>query len=222
MIKAVLFDLDGVIINSEIYEQKWTSDFNENNNFNIPQNLINKMVGSNRKMNITKELYDNSLAKYSYSYEKFLKKLREYKKEQREKINYKDLLFSDVFPCLTFLHKSNIKIACASSSNLDYINKALLQSCIISFFDLIVSGDNFEESKPNPEIYKYCLNKLKCKPNEAVVVEDSSYGIEAGKKAGCIVFARKDHYFNIDQSHSDFIFDRLEKLTEFIINYNLL
>ena len=51
-------------------------------------------------------------------------------------------------------------------------------------FDVKISGEMFEESKPNPEIYLHTAQALGVKPAECLAIEDSSYGIEAARRAG--------------------------------------
>lgn len=59
-------------------------------------------------------------------------------------------------------------------------------------FDLIVSGGQFKQSKPNPEIYHYTAKTLGIPEEECFVVEDSTVGIQAGKAAGMTVAALED------------------------------
>lgn len=79
-------------------------------------------------------------------------------------------------------------------------------------FDLLATGDDFKRSKPAPDIYLYCLEKSGARAEECMVVEDSSYGIEAGKAAGLLVCARRDTFFHMDQSKAELLFDRLDEL----------
>ena len=65
---------------------------------------------------------------------------------------------------------------------------------------MLLSGEMFEESKPNPEIYLTAAKKLGVDPSECVAVEDSTYGIAAGNAAGMRVIAYADEQFGIDQS----------------------
>ena len=82
--------------------------------------------------------------------------------------------------------------------------KELFGCGISNYFDLICTGDDFTESKPSPEIYLYCMNQFGLKPQECIVVEDSVFGIEAGKRAGMYVIARKTN-FSFSQEQADVI-----------------
>ncbi len=80
------------------------------------------------------------------------------------------------------------------------------------YFNIIVSGEDFKESKPNPEIYHDTRAKLQLAPEECLIVEDSSYGIQAGKAAGMEVVAIKDTQFSFDQSAADYFIDKTTDL----------
>ena len=72
-------------------------------------------------------------------------------------------------------------MAVASSSHLAQIQNILTQCDIIQYFDLIVSGEQFERSKPDPTIYRHTLEKLGAQAKNAVAIEDSFFGIQAAK-----------------------------------------
>ena len=208
MIKAVLFDLDGVLIDSEVKDQKWTKEFIDLKGIDIPMERFEKLIGSHRKQNVWKDVIKGYEDKID---ENFLTEYRAYKMNRRKSFNYEDILFDDVKEFLDFLKLNYIKIACASSSNMDYINNALSMCRIRDYFDLICTGDDFNESKPSPEIYLWCMNKFGLKNDECLVVEDSPFGIEAGKRAGMYVVARKT-VFSFSQDKADIIVDNLNTI----------
>lgn len=205
MIKAVFFDLDGVLINSEVQEHSWTKEYLDSNNIAIPIERFEMLIGTHKKQNVWKQLikgYEDKII----DEESFKTGLRAYKFSKRDLFDYNQILFPDVIDYLSFLKKRNIKIACASSSNINYIKNALSKCQILEFFDLICTGDDFVESKPSPEIYLYCMNSFGLKPEECLVVEDSVFGIEAGKRANMFVIARKTP-FSFSQKDANLIFD---------------
>lgn len=71
-----------------------------------------------------------------------------------------------------------------------------------------MSGKWFKNSKPDPEIYLYTLNKLGLLAEDCIVVEDSTYGIQAAKAAGLTVAAVRDTKFGLDQSMADYLIDQ--------------
>ena len=85
-----------------------------------------------------------------------------------------------------------LQVALASSSSRECIEQVLTQCGIRELFDCIVSGHEFTRSKPDPEIYRFTMDKLGRKPEECLIVEDSTYGVQAGTAAGGVVAALRD------------------------------
>lgn len=123
---------------------------------------------------------------------------------------------SVVRPVLMQLRQAGLPIACASSSRMEYIKKTLGDSGLLDLFDLAVTCDDFESSKPQPDIYLYCARYFGVSPAECLVVEDSPIGIAAGKNAGMTVAARIDHHFGMDQSRADYFIEDLTALPALI------
>ena len=101
------------------------------------------------------------------------------------------------------LRSRGVRVALASSSPMDSI-LAVLEACDLSDkFELIVSGKDFHESKPNPAIYLYTIEKLDLDASECCCIEDSVPGIAAGKAAGLTVFAKREDRFGFSQDRAD-------------------
>ena len=64
-------------------------------------------------------------------------------------------------------------------------------------FEIVVSGKEFKQSKPNPEIYEFTVHQMGISKQELLVIEDSTYGILAAKRAGLCVIALKDPLLNL-------------------------
>ena len=95
--------------------------------------------------------------------------------------------------------------------------REVLQACgIEDSFEVIVSGEQFHESKPNPEIYLHTCEVLGLDPRVCCCVEDSPYGIEAGKRAGLTVFAKRESRFPFSQDKADAIIDTVPEILEVI------
>ena len=97
----------------------------------------------------------------------------------------------------------------ASSSPLGSINQALDECGLSRSFETVVSGEQFRESKPNPEIYLHTLEALGLDAHECCCVEDSLYGIEAGCRAGLTVVAKREERFGFSQAEADVIVDQI-------------
>jgi HAD superfamily hydrolase (TIGR01509 family) len=210
--RTVLFDLDGVIIDSEtVYLDKIYSEIIQRYKFLKKEDLY-PVVGMDEERtrifmhNIACEPLNN-LAFDTYIQDIHI---------NMQIDDYKHILNPGVIKTLEFLKKSNFKVALASSSKMHIIKEALHQCEIESFFDYVISGEQFKESKPNPEIYLTAIRAIGCIPEECIVVEDSSYGIEAGSLAGTYVIAMKDDRFNIDQSKADRQIETIDEIIDLL------
>ena len=133
--------------------------------------------------------------------------------EMKGRMPYKEVKDPDIIQVMAELKEKGYQIAIASSSPMEDIRQAMLEIELEPYVNLVISGEMFRESKPNPEIYLYTVEKLGKKPCECIAVEDSTFGIQAAKSAGLITFAKRDERFYFDQTPADFIIDRLSQLT---------
>lgn len=88
---------------------------------------------------------------------------------------------------LSKLHQNGYKIAVCSNSVRKTIDLMMEKAELISYIDLIVSNEDVSKAKPDPEMYNTAMNKLRVKPEECIVVEDNPNGIQAGKASGARV-----------------------------------
>ncbi len=211
-LKAVLFDMDGVLIDSEIvYLNRIYSKISPKYKFLSKEDLY-PIVGMDDKRtriflhNITCEPLDNEA--FDIYMQDILKDI--------QIAEYKDVLNPGVLVTLEFLKKGNFKVALASSSKMRIIKEVLKQCEIESFFDYVISGEKFKESKPNPEIYLTAIREIGCTPDECIVIEDSSYGIEAGSLAGAYVIAKKDERFHFEQSKADYQIETIDEIIDLL------
>lgn len=215
MIKAVFFDLDGVLLNSETYLQGLTEEFLKYDNSPIPPDRFHQLIGSHKSMNLWSKILEG--IELNETIEGFRARMRAYKLDKIEKKDFSTLIFPEVKETLEILKRNGIRITCASSSAIPYIKKAL-KNGIFELFDLVVSCDDFEHSKPEPDIYLYCQKYFDLDADECLVVEDSPIGISAGKAANIKVIARKDYNFDLDQSEADYYIDDLSELEDYLKN----
>ena len=211
MKKAVIFDLDGTLIDSELFYLKLLLEFLKGKGRVLPFEEACKTVGAHNS-----PVWENVARAHGGSISG--KALRqEYKDEFERKfrnreLDYSQMQFADVLPVLEKLRADGVRMAIASSSSDKIIRRVVEQQNWERFFPVLVSGDNFRKSKPDPEIYRYTMKQLGTVPEETLVVEDSTYGIEAGKAAGVMVAARRDLRFGFHQEKADCLFDDMREI----------
>lgn len=210
MKKGIFFDLDGVLVDSEPIHMKQEAEYLKHCHLDHLIERLPMMIGTHKGQDPWRILTEGE--KLPGTLEEFKEGLYRHKQEVLSAIHFSDYLFKDVKETLKELKKRGCKLACASSSSKQYILEILQEGEILEYFDLIVSGDEFTRSKPDPEIYHHCRHYFGLKKEECLVIEDSPMGIEAGKNAGLEVGARRDRRFNLDQSKSDFLFDDLREI----------
>lgn len=206
--RAVIFDMDGVLIDSEYVYLSNTCKGLQKKRPWIREEDLYPSVGMDSVR--TRELMFR-IAGEPLNNREFDRELEEIYKLS-DHVSYPDMLYPEVEKVLKALRKNGFKTALASSSRLAVIRKVLKQCGLEALFDHVVSGEQFRESKPNPEIYLTVMAAMGCRPEECLVVEDSTYGVKAGVGAGAQVAARKDLRFPFDQSGAAYHIDTLEDL----------
>ena len=211
MKKAVIFDLDGTLIDSELFYLNLLLEFLKVKGMVLSFEEACKTVGAHNS-----PVWENVARAHGGSISG--KALRqEYKDEFERKfrnreLDYSQMQFADVLPVLEKLRADGVRMAIASSSPHRIIRLVVEQQNWGNYFSVLVSGDDFQRSKPDPEIYRYTMKQLGTAPEETLVVEDSTYGIEAGKAAGVMVAARRDLRFGFHQEKADCLFDDMREI----------
>lgn len=169
--EAFLFDLDGVIIDSErVYTEIWKEIDNR-----FPTGV------SDFEYKIKGTTLDNILATYFPDREMALK-VTELLYELEGAIKYEVIPGARKF--LEHLKNTGKKIALVTSSNDVKMSHLWFQHPELKqYFDFIVTADMISRSKPDPEGYLLAASKVGCYPEKCVVIEDSLQGVKAGKAA---------------------------------------
>ncbi len=188
-IKAVLFDMDGLMVDTEpLHFQAYEKVFTKyGKNFSKEEN-IKRYIG-------TSDVYcaKDMVVRFNLpiSAEKLLEEKRQIYKEF---IKNQLVAQSGLSSLLTNLSENNYKIAIASSATLEEIETVIKGLDISSQIDDYVSAEEVENGKPAPDVYFLAARKLGINPNECLVLEDSPRGVQAGKSAGMEVFAIPSGY----------------------------
>jgi len=216
MIKAILFDMDGILFDSEKYYMLGTYTWLKELGFQGEIEDLFGVIGTT--MEETYQFFIE-LLEDKYTYQE-IKNINE-NYFNSHKMDYKNIMFDGVDTCLQHLSKEGYRLACCSSSPKDNIIESLTEMGIIDCFEVILSGEEFEQSKPNPEIYLKACEKLGVRTSEAIVYEDSNRGIMAGINAGIITIARKEERFNLDQTPANYIVENIQGLEEKVKEINI-
>ena len=202
MIKAVLFDMDGVLADTERFYNRRRVAYMEEKGFHFDE--IPDLSGSNEPA-IWEALVPGNLTLRE-------ELLAEYKKRYcpAHPIPYAELLNEQTEPVMRELHKRGMKCAIASSSYRELIDELVEIAGITDVLDYTISGHECSAFKPDPEIYLRAMEALGVEPTECLVIEDSPLGIEAGKRSGARVLALRPHEgVNLDQTGADAVIDNL-------------
>lgn len=205
MTKLIVFDLDGVLVDSkDIHFNALNLALNDiDSSFVISrpeQDLVYEGLTTRTKLNIL-------------SKEKGLSEL-DHEKIWQSKQAYSSILFLgmqkdlELVLMMNTIKKAGIKIAVASNSIRDTLNNCLSSLGIDSMIDYTLSNEDVENPKPNPEIYIKAMQYLEATPSSTIIFEDSIVGQEAAKKSG----ARLVRIKNRQDLTFDKIFDSINYL----------
>ena len=137
----------------------------------------------------------------------------------RNPISYPELCFPDVPATLAWLKEKGYRMALATSSPRDKVEQSIGECGLTDYFAAMLTRDDVENCKPDPEIYQKALQKLDLPPEQCLVVEDSSIGIAAAKAAGIKVAARQETRYPMDQSQADYFLERIGDLPDLLISF---
>ena len=187
MIKAVIFDLDGVLVTTDsMHYEAWKKLGEEIGitNFTKEDNIRQRGISRMASLEILLEKTDK---KYTDAEkEELAERKNAYYKEMLETLSEKDV-FSGAKEFLVYLKEQGIKTAVGSASkNAPVI---LEKTGLLPFLDAVACGLDVTKSKPDPQVFLVAANKLDTDPKECMVFEDADAGIEAAKRGGMYAFA---------------------------------
>ena len=187
MLKALIFDFDGLILDTETPEVLVWQSIYKDHGFELPLDEWKKTIGGYGISNF--DAAEHLALLSSGRLDPVSSKAR-YRKET-EAIIHASPILPGVVDMIEQAKAAGIKVAIGSSSPHSWVDTHAKRLNIFHYFDFITCQDDVApgRTKPNPDIYLKSLERLKVQKNEAVVFEDSLNGVEASRRAGIFVVA---------------------------------
>lgn len=183
MLKAIIFDVDGVLVDSMRFQADAWAEALKEVGISIKREDIYELEGSNDKRLITSIFQKFGKEPEAWHYEQLPEK-------KRAALKFDEIKpFEGIPECLKQL-KQHFRLAMVSGSNSNTVQK-VVNKFFPNCFDAIVTGSDLERGKPDPDPFLTALEKLDLTKNECIVIENAPLGITAAKRAGlyCVAVA---------------------------------
>lgn len=186
--KAAVFDMDGIIFDSERITFEFWKIVGQKYNLSHMEEVYPKCLGVNYEG--TRKIFQEAYGEEIIAYDDFKKETSALYREATsggrlpKKPGIEDLL--------RFLKENELKIGVASSTHEDVVKQQLIDGGLIQYFDAIIGGNKVTKSKPDPEIYLKACDMLGVDPSDTFAVEDSFNGVRSGCNAGLDVIMVPD------------------------------
>ncbi|MEM8521864.1 HAD family hydrolase [Flavobacterium sp. PL12] len=209
MIQTVIFDMDGVIVDTEpVHRYAYFKQFQELN------------------IDVTEEMYTSYTGFSTRNTFQRLKEVFTIEQEVEDLIQRKRTIFNDAFDnkedlellegveqLIIDLHKNGMQLILASSASKVTIERVFSRFKLYDYFTHLVSGEDFPKSKPDPAIFEHAVTLSIAPKMNCIVIEDSTNGIKAAKAAGifCVGY-NSIHSEAQDLSQADLIVNHFNEL----------
>lgn len=208
-LKAVLFDMDGVIVDTEPLHKKAYFTVFEELGLNVDSDLYNSFTG-NSTQKVAERLI--SLFNLPTSWQEIAKRKRKHFKHYFDNDPTFDLI-PGVLSLIKHYHQNNIKLIIASSAHRNTIGWVLEKFELSPYFSDFISGAELKESKPAPEIFLLAAERVNEPVENCMVIEDSTNGILAASRAGIFCAAyRSEHSKGQDYEKSNLLVNDYSEL----------
>jgi len=191
--KAVIFDLDGTLIDSMGVWEEVDKEYLQRRNIPVPEDIFAEIAGGNSFREICLHFKD----KFALS-ETIEEIGAEWTEMVAEHYETEVKLKPDVQKLLVSLAEQGVKIALGTSNSKLLAEKVLRANKVRDKFSVIVAGTDGIKGKPFPDIFLQAAAELGVKPQDCLVIEDVLVGVEAAKNAGMDVWAIFDQHASKD------------------------
>ncbi|KQN33803.1 beta-phosphoglucomutase [Pedobacter sp. Leaf41] len=206
-IKACLFDLDGVLVDTAVYHYQAWKRLANTMGFDFTEEQNEQLKGVSRVESLNKILAWGNVQKTDAEKEELASLKNSWYVDMITKMTPAEVLPGTV-DFLTAIHQAGYKLALGSASKNSGI--ILERTNLDHFFDEIVDGNMVTKSKPDPEVFLKGAELLGFKPDECVVFEDAVAGVEAAKRGGMKAIGIGEKSVLTD---ADLVVSGLDKLT---------
>ncbi len=201
-IKGLIFDFDGLIIDSETPTMQAWQEIYESFGFELPLDKYYLTIGT------TDHLFDPLCYLEELVPDGFLlDEIRSKHQTRTIQLIDKNDLLPGVHAYLIRAKELNLKLGIATSAINSWVHYHLINKNISEYFDCVITSDEISPPKPEPNIYLAVLEKLRLSSQEAIAFEDSPNGITAAQRAGIFCVAVPNQLTkSLDTSHADLLF----------------
>ena len=214
MIQTVIFDMDGVIVDTEpVHRYAYFQHFSELN-IDVSEELFTSFTGNSTR-NVFQRV--NTIFNLNADVEELILRKRTIFNDAFD--HKEDLeLLEGVEKLIKNLHENGVELILASSASKVTIDRVFRRFGLHPYFSNIVSGEDFPKSKPHPAIFEFAASLSKAPKENCIVIEDSTNGVLAAKAAGIYCVGYNSIHSKLqDLSKADKIVNHFNEL-----DYNII